>query len=229
MSEREIILIDEPIPLKKARKGGAANLMLTALLVEAGRMLDEGFQQDAIEAAAVKTFGMEEGFLAWLERIGIEKARAMMELLSLGSGEEDPFAARFDNFFSPPKCLLNWKPLGDKNAAVEQKAEGSDGEEMEDFMLLDLLGRRFKGVLFMTAVDLVEAEVLGLGDVESLCKTAFGWAEGPFAMMNRIGVEESLKIVTQKMELSHRREINFPIPRLLLDQVRLQKPWMLPS
>jgi enoyl-CoA hydratase/3-hydroxyacyl-CoA dehydrogenase len=100
---------------------------------------------------------------------------------------------------------------------------------MEDFMLLDLLGKRFKGVLFMAAVDLVESGVMRIEDVESICKTAFGWAEGPFTMMNRLGLEDSLRLVTEKMELSHRREINFPIPRLLIDQVRLQKPWMIPT
>ena len=185
-------------------------------------MLDEGIEKDAVEDAAVRMFNTEKGFLALFEDAGVEKALALMELLSGGSPPEDPFAAKYDNFFSPPKSLKDWKPEPDQSAA--------DGDnKIQDFVLLDFLGMRFLGVLFMAAVDLVESGVLGIEDVEALCKYSFGWTEGPFAMMNRMGIEESLRIVTKKMELSHRQEINFPIPRLLLEQARLQKPWMLPS
>ena len=229
MSDSNHTLINESMPLKKERRGGAANLMLAALIIEAGRMLDEGFEKEAVEAAAIKTFGMDKGFLAVLDSVGPDKALALMEHLSDGSDPESSFVRIYDNFFSPPESLKKWKGI----TGVEDKKKGGSEESgedvMEDFMLMDLLGRRFKGVLFMTAVDLVESGVSGISDVDSICKSDFGWPDGPFGMMNRIGLEESLKIVTEKMELSHRREINFPIPRMLIDQVGLKQPWMIPS
>lgn len=227
MKKNDLSLIEETVPLKKQRRGGAANLILTALLVEAGRMLDEGMGRREVEAAAVKTFGMDKGFLSVLESVGREKAVSLMEYLSDSTMEDDPFIRTYDNFFSPPESLRlsGAEKKVDAEPLRDVPAEDTD----EDFMLLDLLGRRFKGVLFMIAVDLVESGVVGTEDVETICKRDFGWDEGPFVMMNRTGVEESLRIVTEKMELSHRREINFPIPRMLIDQVGLKQPWMIPS
>jgi enoyl-CoA hydratase/3-hydroxyacyl-CoA dehydrogenase len=228
MSKNDHILIRESFPLKKDRKGGAANLVLTALVIEAGRMLDEGFERESVEAAAVKAFGMSTGFLAVMESAGREKALALMADLSDDSDPEDPFIKKFDNFFSPPASFVKGETQG-TGAGQGISPASPAAKAGEDFMLLDLLGRRFKGVLFMIAVDLVESGVSGIADVDGFCKADFGWAEGPFGMMNRIGPEESLRIVTEKMELSHRREINFPIPRLLIDHAGLKQPWMIPS
>lgn len=229
MYESDYNLIRESAPLKKERKGGAANLMLTALIIEAGRMLDEGFEKEAVEAAAFKAFGMDKGFLAVMESAGPDKALALMEHLNDDADPDAPFIRKYDNFFSPPKSFRKWKGETPSEGKKTDGPEESKEDVSEDFMLMDLLGRRFKGVLFMIAVDLVESGVSGIGDVDSICKTDFGWEDGPFGMMNRIGVEESLRIVTEKMELSHRREINFPIPRMLIDQVGLKQPWMIPS
>lgn len=229
MDQSEYILIEETIPLKKERKGGGSNLMLAALIAEAGRMLDEGFNKDAVEAAAVKVFGMGKGFLAVMESIGPDKALAFMKLLSDESDPDDLLFQKYDNFFSPPESLEKWAGKSSSDSEKANKSLGSGENVAEDFVLMDVLGRRFKGVCFMVAVDLVESGILGIMDVESICKNDFGWTDGPFGMMNRIGVEESLKIITEKMELSHRREINFPIPRKIIDQVGLKQPWMITS
>ena len=60
-----------------------------------------------------------------------------------------------------------------------------------------------------------------------LCQTAFLWPEGPFALMNRVGIGASLQLVTEKMELSHRQEISFPVPLLLIQQAKRNEPWPL--
>jgi hypothetical protein len=44
-------------------------------------------------------------------------------------------------------------------------------------------------------------------------------------MMDEMGIGEALNIVTEKMELSHRREISFYVPRLLITQAQKNKPW----
>jgi hypothetical protein len=48
-------------------------------------------------------------------------------------------------------------------------------------------------------------------------------------MMNRIGIQEAMRMVTEKMEMSHRQEINFPIPKLLIEQAQKNEPWPLNS
>ena len=78
-------------------------------------------------------------------------------------------------------------------------------------------------------MEIVEAGLLEIGDIEKTCLEVFGWKEGPFAMMNRLGLEETMRKVTEKMEMSHRQEINFPIPKLLIDQARKNEPWPLNS
>ena len=148
MSDSDYILITESMPLKKERKGGAANLMLTALIIEAGRMLDEGFEREAVETAAVKAFGMDKGFLAVMESVGPDKALALMEHLSDDSDPGGSFFRIYNNFFSPPESLKKWM---ETTGVGDKKMPGTDesGEDvMEDFMLMDLLGRRFNPLRF---------------------------------------------------------------------------------
>lgn len=80
---------------------------------------------------------------------------------------------------------------------------------------------------FMTATEVVGAGIIKLKDVDRLCQSAFVWPEGPFGLMNKVGLGEALRMVTEKMELSHRQEINFPIPRLLIEQAQKNEPWVL--
>jgi enoyl-CoA hydratase/carnithine racemase len=63
--------------------------------------------------------------------------------------------------------------------------------------------------------------------VDRLCQNAFLWKEGPFTLMNKMGINEALHIVTERMELSHRREISFPVPALLIAQAQKNEPWPL--
>lgn len=225
-------LIPEPAPLLKQRRGGGLNLIHVALLLEATRMIDEGMDIPSIEASAKKAFDMAKGFLRAMDDIGIAEACAAMESLADDSGEEDSLYQTYRNFFSPGQSCRNkaaeYERAEDK-ASVRWVGEAEAGKEASDFMLVDALAKRFQAVLFITAVDLVESEVLDLHDVDRLCRETFGWKEGPFAMMNRLGIGEVMQIVTEKMYLSHRKEINFPIPRLLIQQAQKEQPWPLNS
>jgi len=223
------LLIPETFPLKQNRKGGALNLILTALLVEAGRMMDENRDIPTIEAGAKKAFVLQEGYLAKLDKIGTGNAVALMKTLS---DPGDPFFSIYNNFFSPPKSFLSW---------LERHGDSGDGSTAllvpekvalkgaNDILVLELLTKRFQAVGFMVAVELVGSGVADLKDIDRACRMEFGWKEGPFSMMNRIGIEDSLQMVIEKMELSHRNEINFPIPKLLITQAQIRSPWSLNS
>lgn len=224
-------LIEEVIPLNVERKGGAANLMQAALMLESTRMVDDGMEIPHIEAVARKTFGTDRGFLARMDEIGVIKTCAFLEQMADASSHEDPIFQKYYNFFKPARSLQDkcrkGHPAG--RAALLWKADAAEDREPEDIALIELLGKRFQAVAFITSVEIVEAGLLEIGDIEKTCLEVFGWKEGPFAMMNRLGLEETMRKVTEKMEMSHRQEINFPIPKLLIDQARKNEPWPLNS
>ncbi len=227
---KTIKLIEEPYPLRKERKGGAASLMLASLMLEACRMIDDGMEIPHIEAVARRTFGLADGFLAWMDRIGIFETCEYLTAMSDDSDAEDSIFKKYFNFFTPARCLAEKCEKGRASgAAFLWKSEAGEDKEPHDFMLGDLLSKRFQAVVFITAAEIAEAGLLEIVEVEKLCREAFGWKEGPFAMMNRLGIEEAMHKVVEKMEMSHRQEINFPITKLLIDQARKNEPWPLNS
>lgn len=227
---KTIRLIEEPFSLRKERKGGAASLMLSALMLEACRMIDDGMEIPHIEAVARSTFGLADGFLARMDRIGIFETCGYLTAMSDDSEAEDPIFQKYFNFFTPARCLAEkCEKAREGGAALLWKSEAGEDKEPDDFMLVDLLIKRFQAVAFITASEIVEAGLLEIAEVEKLCREAFGWQEGPFAMMNRLGIETAIRKVTEKMEMSHRQEINFPITMLLIDQARKNEPWPLNS
>jgi enoyl-CoA hydratase/3-hydroxyacyl-CoA dehydrogenase len=225
-------LIPEPMPLHKERKGGGMNLLLVALLLEAARMVDDKMDRPSIEAAAKKAFGISKGFLSLMDEIGIPDVIAALEALSSDSDPEDPIHKIYHNFFTPAtsckRMLKSYEEAEDKEK-VRWISEEDARKEAADFMLVDSLKKRFQAVAFQIVTELVESEILELQDVDRLCKKTFGWEEGPFSMMNSLGIQEAMQIVTEKMQLSHRKEINFPIPWLLISQAKKNEPWPLNS
>ncbi len=208
------------IPLVRYRKGGAANVIFIGLLLEAARMMEEGFSAAGIEEASRQAFSIPVGFGLMLQAIGPRLAAACLTSFCDSSQPDHPFHRVYDNFFSPPKFLISEKEASSRFVT----ASGEEGRPI-DVITLDHLKRRLLAVAFMTAAEVVEAGIIRRQDVDTLCQLAFQWPEGPFALMNRMGIGESLRIVTEKMELSHRREINFPVPHLLIEQAQKNEPW----
>ncbi|MGQ9673434.1 MAG: 3-hydroxyacyl-CoA dehydrogenase NAD-binding domain-containing protein [Candidatus Aminicenantales bacterium] len=210
----------DPVHLLRYRKGGAANVIFVALLLEAARLMEEGFSPAGVEQASREAFSLSFGFASFLSRTARKLAASCLSSFSDDSHPDHPFHRVYENFFSPPPSLLNLEGI------LPSFAHAVTGEEKSiDAMALDYLRRRFLAVAFMTATEVVEAGLLDPWGVDKLCRMAFAWPQGPFGLMNRMGLRESLRIVTEKMELSHRREINFPVPRLLIEQARKNEPW----
>ncbi|MBU4329880.1 MAG: hypothetical protein KKB53_05170 [Acidobacteria bacterium] len=227
---KSFTLIDEPGPLLKERKGGGINLILTALIVEAGRMLDEGMDIPTIEAAGKKAFLQNKGFLQQADERGLEKAVSLMENLADDSDEQDPFFLIYLNFFSPPRSFVKGPESVKPPGVVEANLLVPEPDSLpgpSELFVFELLTKRFQAVSFMVAVELIESGVADLQDLDRYCRMDLGWKEGPFTMMNRIGIEESLQMVVEKMQLSHRQEINFPIPKTMLEHAQKGAPWPL--
>jgi 3-hydroxybutyryl-CoA dehydrogenase len=220
----------EAVELIRYRKGGAANVIFVALLLEAVRLLDEGFGRRSIDEAGKAALAMPVGFIQLLETVGYGLAASCIKSFSDTNEAGHPFHRVYDTFFSPPasfrRALTESKKPGEHFLGGQVHSSDELSKSL-DLMVVEHLKRRFLAVAFMTASEVVEAGVIKLNDVDRLCQNAFAWPEGPFRLMNKVGLREALIMVTEKMELSHRREINFPIPRLLIEQAQRNEPWLL--
>lgn len=220
----------EAVRLRKYRKGGAANIVLVASLLEAVCLLDDGIDVPSIEEAGKQAFGCPVGFLGLLGALGMPLALSCVKSFSDSSNPDDPLYRVYDNFFSLPPGFRRkmMEAQSHRGESVLGRLPAAElGKPAEDQMLVDVLKRRFQAVAFMTAAEVVDAGVIAVPDLEKLCRTAFIWQEGPFALMNRMGVREALRLVTERMEVSHKLEVNFPVPQLLIDQAQRGEPWTL--
>jgi len=221
-------LVKETIPLLKKRKGGTVSLILASLMTEAGRMIDEGFQIADIEEAAKEAFGINKGFLMQMDEKGIPESINFLLFLEDKEETDKDLHAVYDNFFTLPisfmEKLEEHKIARDKASANWHKKH-EIRKKSDDFLLIDMLKNRFRAVSFMVSSELVESGVSDIKSIENICRNTLSWDKGPFTMMDEIGIREAMDMVKEKMELSHRREISFYIPRLLITQAQKNKPW----
>lgn len=217
-------------PILSSRKGGAADVIFVSLLLEASRLVEEGFDIPSIEAAGRTAYNMPLGFLGLMDATGIPLGIKTMDIFSDSSNANDPLYSVYRNFFSPPKSyedvLKRFEEAEDKSAVKWVSPEDAQ-KKPGDQQKVDMLKSRFLAVGFMTAVECVDSGVIEMDEVDKLCQNAFLWGEGPFALMNKMGMSEVMRIVTERMELSHKNEINFPIPQLLVKQAQDNTPWPL--
>ena len=218
------------VRLRRYRKGGVANIIFAGLILEAMRMVNEGYGSASVEGAGRAAFGVPVGFVRLLESVGLDLAVSCLESFSDPSSPEHHLASVYDNFFSLPAGLkqkfYEAKESG-KLISLESLLTPKRIARPDSPQVAESLKRRFLAVAFMTSVEVVEAGLTDPAAVDTLCRTAFIWSEGPFALMNRLGILTSLQIVTEQMEMSHRQEINFPVPRILVKQAGRNEPWPL--
>jgi 3-hydroxyacyl-CoA dehydrogenase len=216
------------VRLLRYRKGGSANVIFVALVLEAVRQLEEGFGAETVDEAAKAALGISSGFISLMGTVGPRLAVSCLESFSDPAGGDHPFHRVYDNFFAPPEQLRVRIEQARRSGAVVS-LDGitalNGTVQPADFLVVDDLKRRFLAVAFATSTEVVGAGLIRLEDLDRLCQAAFSWPAGPFALMNTVGLGEALKMVTEKMELSHRREINFPVPRLLIEQAQKNEPW----
>ncbi|MDP2914689.1 MAG: 3-hydroxyacyl-CoA dehydrogenase NAD-binding domain-containing protein [Candidatus Aminicenantes bacterium] len=217
-------------PILNSRKGGAADVIFVSLLLEASRMVAEGMDIPSIEAAGREAFGLPMGFLGLMDATGIPLGIYTMYSFSDASNPDDSLFRAYGNFFSPPECcqalLKKHQEAADKSSVRWVSPEDAK-RTAGDRELVARLRDRFRAVGFMTAAECVEAGVIALDDVDRLCRNAFLWREGPFALMNRIGLGEVMRIVNERAELSLAQGIHFPVPRRLVSQAKKMEPWPL--
>ncbi|MEW6455616.1 MAG: 3-hydroxyacyl-CoA dehydrogenase NAD-binding domain-containing protein [Acidobacteriota bacterium] len=215
-------------PILSSRKGGAADIIFVSLLLEATRMLEEGYDVPTVEAAGRKAFNMPLGFLSLMDATGLPVGYYSMCSFSDSSNPDDPLYKVYKNFFTPTKIytelMKRYDSAADK-AKVRWVSEEDLRKEPENIEIVEKLKERFWAVGFMTAVEVVDSKLIEIEEVEKLCQNAFLWKEGPFTLINKIGLKETMRIIKEREEIAKLHGIHFPVPKLLIDQHKKNKPW----
>jgi enoyl-CoA hydratase/3-hydroxyacyl-CoA dehydrogenase len=101
----------------------------------------------------------------------------------------------------------------------EEDWDLADGPVEED--RIDAIVDRFYSVCLGAAASLVDEGVATMEDVNLGAKIGLRWREGPFEIMNRIGIDKSCRVV----EAAVKRYPGFKMPKILLDQKAKGRPF----
>lgn len=205
-------------PILSSRKGGAADVLFVALLLEGCRMVEEGFKKGDIEEAGGKAFGMPLGFLGLMDATGLPVGLFAMDSFADDSDPEDPLYKVYKDFFAPTK---GYRALVASHVSAENPDEfkwippEGPGKGSGDEKIVQKLMERFLAVAFVTAFEIVEAKVVEAEEFEKLAQNAFLWRKGPFTIFNDWGVSKAWKMVKARQKLADELGHYFPIPKNL--------------
>lgn len=217
-----------PTPILSSRRGGAADIVFVSLLLEAVRMLEEGYDVPTVEEAGKLAYGMPMGFLTLMDVTGLEVGLYSMKSFSEPADSKDELISVYGNFFSPPKIYYDivkrYQEAEDKSS-VKWVSEADAAAQPSDRKAVEKLRDRLLAVGFMTSAEVVDSGIIKIADLEQLAQNAFLWREGPFTLMNKIGVTEAYRLVKERAELAEKQGIDFPIPENLKRQAEAGTPW----
>jgi enoyl-CoA hydratase/3-hydroxyacyl-CoA dehydrogenase len=196
-----------PILVKDA-PGFAVNRFFVPWLNEAARMLDEGLADiPTIDDAARETFRIGMGPFALMNATGIPIAYHCTESFAQGLGDFYAAAAALERKFETGQA---WDLEGEIDAAADAGVK-------------EAVGERLLGVVFGIAAQLVEEGVASAKDTDQGALVGLRWAQGPFRLMNELGIERALELVEKLAAHSD----SFAVPELLARQAALGQPWTL--
>jgi enoyl-CoA hydratase/3-hydroxyacyl-CoA dehydrogenase len=205
-------------PIRSSRKGGAADILFVALLLEACRMVDEGFKKADIEQAGMAAFNMPIGFLGLMDATGIAIGLYAMESFADDSEPSDPLYNVYQNFFEPTESyreLVKEQLVSDKPDTVRWIGPDGPGDGSGDEKIITSLEERFLAVAFVAAFEIVEAGVITKEDFEDLAKNAFLWRKGPFEIFKKTGTQEAWRMIGDRAKLAKKLGHHFPVPENL--------------
>ncbi len=186
----------------KDAPGFAVNRFFVPFLNEAARMLEEGVANiPTIEEAAKKAFRIGMGPFLLMNVTGIPIA--VHAATTLGN-ELGPF-------YAPAEILK----------AQMEKGENWNLDGEVDESRLEPIIDRFYGVCLGVAAALVDEGVASIEDTDRGAKIGLRWIEGPFEIMNRIGIDRTYRVVGEIAE----RYDDFKMPEILARQKALGKPF----
>lgn len=217
-----------PTPILNSRKGGAADIIFVSLLLESVRMLEEGFKIADIEEAGKIAYNIPVGFLQLMDMTGLPVGLYSMYSFSDDSDPKYPLYKVYKDFFSPPQAYID---IIDRFNAAEDKSsvkwipDTSVLKKKTSPKTVKKLCERFWGVGFMTSVEVVDAGLIKIEDLEYMCQNAFVWQKGPFTIMNEVGIKKVMRCVEDRSKLAVKQGYHFPVPAMLKKQAKTGKNW----
>jgi enoyl-CoA hydratase / 3-hydroxyacyl-CoA dehydrogenase len=182
--------------------GFAVNRFFVPFLNEAARMLAEGVADIAtIEEAGKRAFKIGMGPFELMNVTGIPIAVHASTTLGNELGA----------FYAPAPILKTQM----------EKKENWKLEGPVDEAKLPLLIDRFQGVCLGVAAALVDEGVASIEDTDRGAKIGLRWVQGPFEIMNKIGIAKTYEIV----QAICRKYPAFKMPAILEKQRGLGKPF----
>lgn len=182
--------------------GFAVNRFFVPFLNEAARMLEQGLAGiPTIEEAGKRAFRIGMGPFQLMNVTGIPIA--VHAATTLGN-ELGPFYA----------------PCAALKAQMDKKENWNLEGPVEEAKIPPLVDR-FHGVCLGVAAALVDEGVASIEDTDRGAKIGLRWSEGPFEIMNRLGIDRTCALV----EAICRRYPDFKMPTLLETQRRAGGPF----
>ncbi len=186
----------------KDAPGFAVNRFFVPFLNEAARMLEEKVADiPTIEAAAKKAFKIGMGAFELMNVTGIPIA--VHAATTLGN-ELGPFYAPADILKKQMEKNENWDLSG----------------EVDESKLPEVI-ERFYGVGLGVAAALVDESAATIEDTDRGAKIGLRWIQGPFEIMNKIGIDRTYQAVQAICD----RYDDFKMPRVLAQQKKKGEPF----
>ncbi|HAL55590.1 MAG TPA: hypothetical protein DCP63_03665 [Bacteroidetes bacterium] len=217
-----------PTRIRGSRKGGVADIMFVALLLEATRMVEEGFDIPTIEAAGKQAYSIPIGFLELMDVTGLPVGLFSMRSFSDSSDPNDALYTVYGNFFAPRQNYIDLIARHDNapdKSSVRWLSNEHRSHPFEHPELVQQLADRFLAIGFLTATECVDAGLITIEDLEVLTQNAFLWRNGPFTVMNEMGMKRVRGVVNSRAEIAGTFKQDFPICALLKERIKKASPW----
>lgn len=182
--------------------GFCVNRFFSPLLTEAVQILDDGIADiPTIEEAAKRAFKIGMGPFELMNVTGIP----------ISVHASTTFGRELGSLYGTPKSL------------PEKMKEGTpyDLSGTPDESKFEMVQDRLYGVCLGAAAALVSEGVASVEDTDRGAKVGLRWVEGPFEIMNRIGIDKAYQVV----EAMTKRYSDFKMPEILIKQKALGKPF----
>ncbi len=188
--------------LVKDASGFCVNRFFSPLLSESVHILSEGIANIAtIEEAAKRAFNIGMGPFELMNVTGIP----------IEVHASTTFGRELGSLYDTPKLLRVQMDSG-KNWDLSGAVDESKMEAIQDRLLGACLG---------AAAALVSEGIATIEDTDRGAKVGLRWQQGPFEIMNRIGIDRSFRLV----EAMTGRYGDFKMPEILVKQKELGKPF----
>ena len=186
----------------KDASGFCVNRFFSPLLSESVQILSDGIANIAtIEEAAKRAFNIGMGAFELMNVTGVP----------IAVHASTTFGRELGSLYDTPKLLHDQMESG-KNWDLSGAVDESKMEAIEDRLLGACLG---------AAAALVSEGIASIEDTDRGAKVGLRWQQGPFEIMNRIGIDRSFRLV----EAMTRRYGDFKMPEILVKQKELGKPF----